>query len=149
MDCDDILNFVPLDHLTATSGQPSAEQFRTIAAQGYAAVVNLAMPDSRNALADEGGIVSALGMVYVHIPVPFEDPRPEHLRLFVGVLRALAGQKIWIHCALNYRVSAFMYQYRRRVLGLDEAAARSPMFQRWEPDPVWRAFMQMDPGEMG
>lgn len=57
------------------------------------------------------------------------------------MLRAFAGRKIWLHCALNMRVSAFIYLYRVLVLGEDDEAASFPMREVWTPNDVWRAFI--------
>jgi hypothetical protein len=40
------------------------------------------------------------------------------------------------------RVSAFVYLYRRLVLGEDEATAAFPMREVWTPNGVWRAFIE-------
>lgn len=139
----DILNYHPLTPEIATSGQPTPEQFRSIAADGYQAVINLAMPDSDDALANEGSLVTGLGMSYHHIPVPFEAPTEAHLEQFTGLLQALAGRKVWVHCQVNARVSAFMYRYLRETRGVDEEAATTPLLRKWRPrmDSVWRAFL--------
>ncbi len=144
---DQIINHIQLTDDVATSGQPTAAQFERIARAGYAAVINLAMPDSDGALPDEGSVVSGLGMAYVQIPVPFDAPTARHLRQFIGAMRAFEGQRVWVHCAVNARVSAFMYHYLRSVRGLPETAARSPILERWEPDmdPVWRDFLALPP----
>jgi protein tyrosine phosphatase (PTP) superfamily phosphohydrolase (DUF442 family) len=143
----DILNYVQLTPRIGTSGQPTAEQLREIAGAGYQAVINLALPTSDNALADESGHVTRLGVPYFQIPVLFDAPRIEDLRTFVGVMRALEDRPVWVHCAMNLRVSAFMYHYLRHDLGLPEAQARSPMLAKWEPrmDAVWRAFLALGP----
>ena len=41
----------------------------------------------------------------------------------------------------NYRVSAFLYRYRREVLGTDEAQARADMEDVWHPEGVWATFV--------
>ena len=148
---EDITNFVQLTDDIGTSGQPTAEQFGDIAAAGYAAVINLALPPSDHAIPEEGSIVSGLGMRYFHIPVDFAAPTLDDLKLFIGVMKALEGQKVWVHCVVNARVSAFCYHYLRRVRGLDEAASRSPVLARWEPqmDDVWRAFLALDAAAVG
>ncbi len=144
-----IKNFVQLTDDIATSGQPGAEQFDAIAAAGYAVVVNLAMPDSDNAIPEEGSIVTSLGMSYVHIPVPFDNPRPDHLAVFMQVMDAFAGKRRWVHCVVNYRVSAFMYHYLRTRRGFSDLQARSPVFEFWQPNETWRAFMQLNIDEVG
>lgn len=139
----DIVNFVQLDERIATSGQPAARDFEAIAAQGYGTVVNLALPTSDNALPDEGAIVTGLGMNYVHIPVQWDAPRPAQFRRFAGLMGQLEGEKTWVHCALNMRVSCFLYLYRRHELGWSEADARRHMDPIWNPreNPAWSAFM--------
>lgn len=145
----EITNYVQLTEDIGSSGQPDAEQFAAIAGAGFAAVINLAMPDSDHALADEGSIVTGLGMSFVHIPVDFGNPTLDDLRQFIGVMQALEGRKVWVHCVVNARVSAFLYHYLKSFRGLDEAACRSPILEKWEPrmDDVWRNFLALDPAE--
>lgn len=83
------------------------------------------MPESDDAITDEGSVVTSLGMKYVHIPVPLDRPTKEHLRSFIRVMRAMDGEKVWVHCVVNARVSAFMYQYLRMDKGYDEVAAKN------------------------
>lgn len=149
---DQITNFVQLTDDIGTSGQPRREQFSTIAAAGYAVVINLALPTSDHAIADEGSVVTRLGMAYHHIPVRFDDPTVADWRAFAGVMRSCEGRKVWVHCVVNARVSAFLYHYLRHVRGLDEATSRSRILQGWQPhmDDRWRAFLalsaeQLDP----
>ena len=139
-----ITNYVQLTPDVGTSGQPKREQFAAIAQDGFRAVVNLALPTSDHAIADEGSLVTGLGMSYIHIPVDFANPTLDDLRAFVGTMRAMQGRKVWVHCVVNARVSAFMYLYLKHVQQLDEGAARSPVLERWEPqmDETWKRFLQ-------
>ncbi len=139
-----ITNYVQLTPDVGTSGQPTRAQFGAIANDGFRAVVNLALPTSDHAIADEGSVVTGLGMSYIHIPVDFANPTLDDLRAFVGAMRALDGRKVWVHCVVNARVSAFMYLYLRYVRQLDEGAARSPVLERWAPqmDETWKRFLQ-------
>lgn len=138
----DIINYYEADERIATSGQPGREQFGDIAAAGYQAIINLALPDSRGALSDEDEIVSALDLAYFHIPVNFETPRLQDLELFFDLMRALEGKRIWVHCAMNYRVSCFLYLYRKHVLDMpDEQAARA-MREIWQPQGAWQALIE-------
>ena len=139
------LNFFQSTDRIATSGQPGRAQFAEIAGLGYRAVVNLAMTNSDHAIADEGAIVTGLGMNYFHVPVPFDHPGKEHLRTFIGVMRALRGEKVWVHCVVNARVSAFMYHYLRWELGYDEERATSPILRGWRQQmaPVWQTFLEI------
>jgi protein tyrosine phosphatase (PTP) superfamily phosphohydrolase (DUF442 family) len=145
-----IRNFVQTTETIGTSGQPTVEQFGEIARAGYSSVVNLAMPDSDDAIADEGTIVTSLGMKYVHIPVPFDAPTKQQLRSFIRVMRAIDGEKVWVHCVVNARVSAFMYHYLRIDKGYEDDAAKNQLLRRWEPkmDAAWKKFLQLRQDEL-
>jgi protein tyrosine phosphatase (PTP) superfamily phosphohydrolase (DUF442 family) len=53
MSLDEIYNARTVDDRFLTSGQPSEEQLREVAAAGIDTVINLAPHESRNALPDE------------------------------------------------------------------------------------------------
>lgn len=146
-----ITNYVQLTDDVGTSGQPSRDQFQAIANGGFRAVVNLALPSSDHAIADEGSVVTALGMSYIHIPVDFAKPTVDDLRTFFGTMEALKGKRVWVHCVVNARVSAFMYLYLKHVRQLDEGAARSPVLERWQPkmDATWSTFLALTKEEIG
>jgi len=149
MSISDIYNYVQFNDAIATSGQPLENEFDAIAAVGCKAVVNLAMHNSDDAVANEGSIVTALGMSYFHIPVPFEAPTVTQLKLFINVMQCLTHEKMWVHCAANFRVAAFMYQYQRLVVGLATDDAKSSVFEYWHPDKVWQDFMMLSAEEIG
>lgn len=142
----EITNYVQIADDIGTSGQPSPAQFADIAAAGFAAVINLAMPDSDHAIAEEGSIVTGHGMAFVHIPVDFAAPTATDLKRFIGVMQAFEGTRVWVHCVVNARVSAFCYHYLSKVRELPEAACRSPILEKWTPqmDDVWREFLAID-----
>ena len=127
----------------ASSGQPGDDQFRFIASEEFRLVINLAMPNSENAIPEEGNIVTALKMNYIHIPVPFDAPTAEHLRSFINVMTAFSGDKVWVHCVKNYRVSAFLYQYLRLVHNEGPEDAAKVILPAWQPNDVWQQFMAL------
>lgn len=88
-------------------------------------------------------------MTYCHIPVPFDAPQPQQVKTFCRMLDALDGQRVFIHCIMNYRVSAFMYHYLTKVVKLSDRLARSEMFDRWQPDPVWTRVLLWSEKEIG
>ena len=136
----EIKNYYQLTNHIATSGQPTQEQFQIIAAADYDAIVNLALPTSTNALADEGAIVTSLS--YFHIPVVWEAPQLDDVQLFFGVMELLKARRVWVHCALNWRVSCFVYLYQKHILKLPEDEARTPMTKLWQPEGVWQQLIQ-------
>ena len=144
-----ITNFVQLTDNFGTAGQPSKGQFPTIAANGYQHVINIGMPDHPDAVSNEGELVSSLGMNYIHIPVPFDKPTPGHVRLFCKLLSGIADEKVFIHCIMNYRVSAFMYHYLSKIEKRDDSYARSVMFQQWDMEPAWEKLMAWSSTDLG
>lgn len=122
-----IKNFFQITNTVATSGQPTKQQFELIQQAGYQHIINFSMPDSDNALVNEGSIVSALSMNYFHIPVPWNFPTLQHLKKFSRLMQPLEEEKVWVHCALNMRASAFMFQYLTQIKGLSSEKAKSPI----------------------
>lgn len=133
----------------ATAGQPWPEHLALLREAGYEAVINLAMPDSPNALADEAERLRALGLAYHAIPVEWTAPSAERLDEFFAVMDALGERRRLVHCALNKRASAFVFLWR--VLRQNEAiefAARD-LFAVWNPQPAWRRFIDERLAEQG
>ncbi len=138
----DIRNFHPIGERIGTAGQPARDQFALIRQAGFDVVINLALPTSTDALPDEGSIVTSHGMAYLHIPVDFATPAPAHFRLFCQAMDGFSGQRVFVHCVANKRVSAFLYLYRilRQGVALDDAAR--DLTTIWEPDPAWARFIE-------
>jgi protein tyrosine phosphatase (PTP) superfamily phosphohydrolase (DUF442 family) len=124
-----------------TSGQLSERDISRLPLLNIAAVINLAMPTSSNALRGEAELITGRGMDYFHIPVVWEAPQLEQLLTFFNILDALKGRKVWVHCAKNMRVSAFIYLYRKLRLQEPEELAIFPMQVIWAPNETWQKFI--------
>ncbi len=124
-----------------SSGQLSEADILELPSKGVEVVVNLAPPTSSNALPGEAEKVTGQGLAYVQIPVDWERPDPQQFTQFVGVLDTFKGRNIWVHCAKNMRVSAFIYLYRKLVLDESEESASFPMREVWSPNETWQAFI--------
>ncbi|WP_121626805.1 protein tyrosine phosphatase family protein [Poseidonibacter antarcticus] len=140
---EEILNYIKINELISTSGQPSVEQFKEIAQNDFEVVINLALHDASNAIENEDKIVTDLEMAYFHIPVDFDNPKPSDVKLFLNTLQALGANKVWVHCALNYRVSAFMYIYHKYVLQTAFDDINISLFQEWLPDTKWQEIIKI------
>jgi protein tyrosine phosphatase (PTP) superfamily phosphohydrolase (DUF442 family) len=134
-------SYLAISPTLGTAGQPTPEQIAAIRAAGYEVVVNLAVPESPNALPNEEELVTAQGMAYVHIPVVWEAPTAEDLDRFFAVMDRNRGRRVFIHCALNMRVSCFVFLYRVLRLGVPADAAWQDVLAIWEPNPVWQQFV--------
>jgi uncharacterized protein (TIGR01244 family) len=143
MGTEDIRNYKRVDDRLSTGGQPSEDQLRSAAAEGFQAVINLAALDPRYSLADEAGLVRSLGMAYYHIPVAWDNPQPADFEAFAATLKQLDDQKVLIHCAANYRVTAFYALYAMRERGWSEEQADAFMAQVWQRGevPIWEKFI--------
>lgn len=138
----DIYNFRPINNMLSTSGQPTEAQLRAAATEGYEVIINLALHDHPlYSLQDETGLVKGLGMVYVHIPVQFDDPREVELLMFFQAMDKHKNKKMLMHCAANMRVTAFLGLYRLIRQDKTESEAFAPMKSVWEPDEIWAAFI--------
>ena len=146
-DPDRIYNWHRLDEKITTSGQPSEDELQAIRALGVTHIVNLGLHSHEKALRDEAGSASALGMTYIHIPVDFDNPTEGDFGWFCLTMAELQDSPVHVHCIANYRVAAFLYRYRRDILGVDEAEARRSMEQVWKPTGVWAAFIARTPAE--
>jgi len=121
----------------ATAGQPTPEQFASIRDAGYAIVANLAMPTSAGALPNERELVEAAGLEYVHLPVEWEHPSVADVAAFFALMDANRERRVFVHCALNMRASAFVYLYRRIRDGVPDREAADAMHRVWMPYDQW------------
>jgi protein tyrosine phosphatase (PTP) superfamily phosphohydrolase (DUF442 family) len=138
----DVLNYLQISELLGTGGQPTAAQFSDIKAAGYEVVVNLAMPDSTNALPNEVELVREQGMEYVHIPVVWEAPKDDDLDRFFETMAQNRERKVFVHCVLNWRVSSFVYLYRVIEQRVPVTVAGQSLLEIWKPNPVWHSFIE-------
>ena len=138
---EDIYKFLKISDSIATAGQPTAEQFLAVKDSGYQAVVNLALTKSLNALPDEQAIVEAQGIDYVHIPVIWENPTIEDIKRFFTIMETNADKNVFVHCAANMRVSAFMYLYRLIHEHISEEDTKKDLQQIWVPNENWQKFI--------
>lgn len=141
--CEKILNYIKVDDHIATSGQPTSKEFESIAKDGFEIIINLALHNSDNALENEDKIVSQNNMIYFHIPISWEDPELQRLKLFLDILKNLQDQKkkVWIHCAMNYRVSVFMHKYKQFVLNQKELNFIAP--NDFVPNKIWDKILNL------
>ena len=139
---DEIYNYRDAAPDLATSGQPREEQLAAIAEAGYDVVINLALHDDpRYSLKDEASSVQRLGLEYIHIPVQFGAPTESDLLKFFDAMDRHKHHRVWVHCAANMRVSAFLGLYWRIREGWPEHRAFALLREISEPNAVWAEFI--------
>lgn len=153
MSTQDIYNYIKVNDQMITGGQPTADQLIAAADEGVVTVINLATYSPGHSLEDEAGLVRSLGMTYVHIPVEWGRPEMADFEAFERALaeRAAprspsapgAGGKTLIHCAANFRVTAFYSLYAQKHLGWSEAQADEFRARIWAGShyPIWESFI--------
>ncbi len=137
-----ILNYIKVSDTISTSGQPSKKQFKQIAKEGFEVIINLGLNTHPEALKDEDKIVSKNGMIYFHIPISWEEPEIDRLKLFLILLETLQkeNKKVFIHCIKNYRVSVFIYRYKKDILKQKNVKLVAP--KEYKPNEVWKKVLK-------
>ena len=143
MSTEDIFNYVKVDDRISTAGQPTEDQLRDAAAEGFTTIINLAPVNPPYTPANEAGLARELGLNYIHIPVAWNNPTDADFAAFERAMSETAGDKTLIHCAANFRVTAFYTLYARKHLGWSEAQAAALRDRIWAGSdyPVWEAFI--------
>jgi len=143
MSIEDSYNFRRIHERLTTSGLVSVAQLNDLQSEGYDAVINLLPESNARAVTDEARIVRDQGLDYVYIPVDFEAPTHADLEAFADAMDARSGQKVHVHCAANYRVSAFYSLYALRNGLCTEDEANDIVQDIWNPadHPPWMAFI--------
>ena len=109
---------MPMDGIL-TAGQPRADQFASLAAEGIATVIDIRAPDEPRGF-DEPAAVRAAGMEYHNMPVVAGSLTSAEFDQVRALLRAPDKRPVLFHCASANRVGALLMPY----LVLDEQ--RSP-----------------------
>jgi len=135
-------NLVEISPQLVTSGQPDAQALAGLAGAGFGAVVYLAPPTVSDAVRDEALIVARQGLVFVNIPVVFDNPTEQDFETFAGVLRGLAGRKVLVHCQINLRASTMVFLYRSIIAREDPRAAYESVSRVWTPEGPWKRLVQ-------
>ena len=143
MNIESIYHYRKVDEQIITGGQPTEEQLQAVAEQEFSTVINLAPISPRYSLDDEPGLVQSLGIQYHHIPVDWDNPTASDFSTFEAVMQARQAGKTFIHCAANFRVTAFYSLYAQKHLGWSKAQADEFRASIWQGSdyPVWEAFI--------
>jgi protein tyrosine/serine phosphatase len=124
-----IKNFGQMDARFFRGAQPKPEDYKDLAALGVHTVIDL----QAEAEPTERGMVEALGMRYVHIPmVSKKYPTEEAVAAFLKTVDDPETGKFYLHCAGGrHRTGAMGAVYRFTKYG-------------WDYDQVYREMKQFD-----
>lgn len=143
MTTQDIYNYRRVDEQISTGGQPTEDQLRAAAQEGITGVISLVPFDPKRSLPDEAGLVQSLGMTFVHIPVDWQHPTEADFDAFESAMQGRGASKTLIHCAANFRVTAFYALYAIKHLGWTKEQAETFRASIWQGSdyPQWEAFI--------
>lgn len=89
----------------SASGQPTPENLKQLANEGFKSVVNLRSPDETGALIDERQQAEAAGLQYVNIPLKSTEANPELVAKMIAEVEQLPTP-VYFHCGVGGRASA-------------------------------------------
>lgn len=137
-------NFRRVNDQLATAGIPTAEQLGGLADIGVEQVINLLPDSSEYAVPGERDIVEEQGLAYCHIPVDFAAPTRADFEAFREAMDEAEGKCLFVHCAANYRVSAFYSRYAVEGGKWSPEEAAGFIASIWNPEeyPPWSAFLK-------
>ena len=147
---EDSYNFRRISDRITTSGVVGADRLQALASQDYEVVVNLLPDSSEHAVANERDLVEAQQIEYIYIPVDFKAPGRSDFTRFAEALDRLSDKKVHIHCAANYRVSAFYSLYAASRGRWSAVQAIDFIRGVWQPAdyPGWSEFIDEILGEL-
>ena len=71
----------------------------------------------------------------------FDAPTVSDFYHFVAVMQREADRKTLLHCAANFRASAFAFLYRVLYEDVPVAEAKADMNGAWQPNDAWRQLI--------
>lgn len=143
MSVDQAFNYKKVSDSISTAGVISEEQLQQLGGEGFEAVINLLPPNNEYAIKNEAAIVSGQGITYECIPVEFSSPQKSDYQEFSEKMQRLSDKKLMVHCAANYRVSAFYGIYAFLNLGWTDSQVYEWIASIWtlNEHPVWEQFV--------
>ncbi len=119
-----ISTFAQIESTIACGGATSPEAIREVKQMGFKTVVNLRLASEQGAMVDEeGAMVRALGMNYVHLPFNIQTPDPQLVEDFIKAVSAPGSAPAYVHCAAGGRAAALWMIKRVKADGWTQAAA--------------------------
>jgi len=142
-------NFKRIDTKITTSGVVGDKRLSALKSEGYDALINLLPDNNEYAVPDEASIVTAQGLTYTYIPVEWSAPTRADFDAFEKAMEINRGKTVHVHCAANWRVSAFYGLYAERQGLWTREQADAHMRTIWKPEehPAWTALIREIRGE--
>jgi uncharacterized protein (TIGR01244 family) len=121
-------NYTRVETTVACGGATTTEAYAELKQRGFAAVINLRLPDEQGAEIDASRrAAETAGLRYVHIPFSGSSPDPAAVDAFLAAVKNPKYSPVYIHCATANRVGAMWLVKRVLVDGwtVDKATAEA------------------------
>lgn len=125
-------NFYQYSQNVLTSGQPSADLLKDAGDDGIKVVISVVPKSESVYIPEEGEILAAQGIEYIHIPVTWRAPEDAQFDAFMAAMEKVGSRKVLVHCWANARASALVTAHR--VLSAPETEVEE--FERLKS--VWK-----------
>jgi protein tyrosine phosphatase (PTP) superfamily phosphohydrolase (DUF442 family) len=110
--------------MSSPVGNPQQSNYKPQSRRASRTAINLATHQAGESLKNEAILVRSLGMNYYHIPVEWENPQLSNFVAFEQVIDEVSTSKTFIHCAANFRLTAFYSLYAMKNLNWTESQAQ-------------------------
>ena len=113
-----ISTFAQVESTIACGGSTTPEAIREIGRMGFKSVVNLRLASEAGArVEEEGAVVRAAGLKYVHLPFNIQSPDPQLVDNFIAAVSAPGNTPAYVHCAAGGRAAALRMIQRVKADG--------------------------------
>lgn len=135
------VNYLVYDEQFSSAGMPDAAFIQRLAAEGVDTVINVAPPNANGSLEGEAEKVAAVNMTYVNIAVDWNEPTQQNVDEFLHVMTARKGDKVFLHCQMNMRATAFAMLHRVINQNVAPEQALDDMNTIWAPNRTWSTLI--------
>lgn len=136
-------NFIHINERISSSGLIIKVDLQSFVDEGYQYIINLLPDDNEHARKGEKESFAALGIGYTYIPVDWEAPTQINYDAFETAMLENKDLKLHIHCAANYRATAFYAIYAHKHHGWSADKINEFTSEIWNLSdyPIWREFV--------
>jgi len=135
--------FKQINDLISSSGTVMNVNLQSFSEQGYELVINLLPDDSKHATGNEKHLIESQGIQYCHIAVDWDNPKSSDFESFEAIMKASQDKKIHIHCAANYRATAFYGMFACKYFNWTKEQFNELTSEIWQLSeyPTWVKFV--------
>jgi protein tyrosine phosphatase (PTP) superfamily phosphohydrolase (DUF442 family) len=136
--------FKLVNDLVSCSGTLMKVDLESLKTEHYQLLINLLPNDSKYSRSDEKETIEALNIEYYYIPIDWENPQVNEFEIFESILQRNKGKKVHIHCAANYRATAFygIYALKNESWSLKDLFEFTGSIWQISEYPIWKRFVK-------